>query len=71
MDIINKIKNYFEYTNCDDVDSFQKELICLINRYSKENDSDTPDFILAEYLRNCLNNYNETMNKRNKWYGEK
>ena len=29
---------------------FQKELTALINEYSKENDSDTPDFILARYL---------------------
>jgi hypothetical protein len=33
---------------------FQQELSSLLNRYSKENASDTPDFVLAEYLVHCL-----------------
>lgn len=33
---------------------FRKELESLINKFSKENGSDTPDFILAEFLDNCL-----------------
>lgn len=47
---------------------FHKELESLINRYSKENDSDTPDFILAEYLRDCLHAYNAAVAAREKWY---
>lgn len=34
--------------------AFEKELQTLINRHSKENESDTPDFILANYLKDCL-----------------
>ena len=34
-------------------EGFRKELACLINRYSRENGSDTPDFILADYLDGC------------------
>ena len=48
--------------------SFEIELKDLINKYSKENESDTPDFILAEYLMFCLDNFNVIMNKRDKWY---
>ena len=48
--------------------TFEKELCILINKYSKENESDTPDFILAEYLMFCLDNFNVIMNKRDKWY---
>lgn len=33
---------------------FQTELRDLLNRHSAENGSDTPDFILAEYLIRCL-----------------
>lgn len=47
---------------------FQKELESLINRHSQENASNTPDFILAEYLGNCLDNYNKTVAKRDKWH---
>lgn len=48
---------------------FEKELENLINRYSKENDSDTPDFILARYLNAALNNFNAAIKEREQWYG--
>jgi len=48
---------------------FEKELENLINKYSKENDSDTPDFILARYLNNCLKNFNAVVQERELWYG--
>jgi hypothetical protein len=35
-------------------DEFEKELASLINRHSLENGSDTPDFILARFLRQAL-----------------
>jgi len=50
---------------------FRKELQTLINCYSKENGSNTPDFILAEYLTNCLENFDNTIKKRTVWYGDK
>lgn len=48
---------------------FETELTSLINRYSKENGSDTPDFILADYLEVCLENFNRTIRSRETWYG--
>jgi len=48
---------------------FQKELAKLINEYSKENDSDTPDFILARYLNAVLDNFNAAVMDREQWYG--
>ena len=50
-------------------DEFLVELQCLINRYSRENGSNTPDFILATYLMGCLENFNKTLQYREKWYG--
>jgi len=50
-------------------DKFKKELEQLINKYSMENDSNTPDFILAEYLSNCLRTFNTTIQRRESWYG--
>lgn len=49
---------------------FEKELTNLLNRYCIENQSDTPDFILSEYLLDCLKTFNKTTNKRSKWYGQ-
>lgn len=48
--------------------SFLKELQELVNKHSKENDSDTPDFILAQYLNNCLTNFNLAQQQRSDWY---
>jgi len=48
---------------------FQKDLTALINEYSKENDSDTPDFILARYLNAVLDNFNAAVMDREQWYG--
>ena len=43
---------------------FDKELTALINRHSLENGSDTPDFVLAEYLLHCLQAYNGAVRHR-------
>jgi len=48
---------------------FRKELENLINRHSKENGSNTPDFILAGYLHRCLDNFDSTVQYREQWYG--
>ena len=50
-------------------DGFRKELERLINRESRENGSDTPDFLLADYLCACLVAYDTTVCAREKWYG--
>lgn len=49
--------------------TFRKELINLINKHSKENGSNTPDFIVADYLIESLNTFNKTMKLRESWYG--
>ena len=48
---------------------FKRQLESLINRYSKENESNTPDFILAKYLVGCLEAFNQATKEREKWYG--
>ena len=48
---------------------FRKELESLINRHSKENGCDTPDFILADFLSDCLNSFDQAVNRREAWYG--
>jgi len=46
--------------------NFRKELKSLINCHSRENMSDTPDYILAEYLMDCLNAFDKATNERTK-----
>ena len=50
--------------------TFRKELTHLINFHSQENGSNTPDFILAQFLDVCLGLWNQTVRKRDTWYGE-
>lgn len=47
--------------------TFQHDLQALINKHSQENASNTPDFLLAKYLWNCLDNYNIIVTQRDKW----
>jgi hypothetical protein len=51
--------------------SFKKELEVLINKYSMENGSNTPDFIIAEYIIECLINFEKAVSMRSQWYGRK
>jgi hypothetical protein len=48
---------------------FEKELEQLINRYSVENASNTPDFILAQYVSGCLAVFATAVQQRETWYG--
>ena len=48
--------------------NLQKEIEVLINRVSRENESNTPDFILAQYLMDCLKAGEFLINSREKWH---
>ncbi len=48
---------------------FEQELEELLNKHSQENASDTPDFILAKYLSDCLAVFNAAVQQRERWYG--
>lgn len=47
---------------------FQEELRALINKHSLEQDSNTPDFVLASYLVDCLRVWNVAVGDRYKYY---
>lgn len=48
---------------------FREELTILINRHSMENGSNTPDFLLAEYLTGQLNLWDQFVTRREYWHG--
>lgn len=48
--------------------TFQEELEALINKHCLERHSDTPDFILAEFMANCLHEFNKAVSNRTRWY---
>jgi len=47
----------------------RREIEHIINCRSLENGSNTPDFILAKYLIDCLQAFDAAVNRREKWYG--
>ena len=50
---------------------FRKELETLLNCNNQEAGSDTPDFILADYLADCLAAFDKAVTHRAYWYGNK
>jgi hypothetical protein len=40
-----------------------------LNRASAENASNTPDFVLAEFLTDCLAAFDRATTARDNWYG--
>lgn len=46
---------------------FERELEKLINRCSIENESNTPDYILAGYIGDCLTAFNRAVKERARW----
>lgn len=51
-----------------DAAPFEVRLRCLLNEFSKENTSNTPDFILAEFMLSCLNNFDKAVQQRETYY---
>lgn len=47
----------------------RKQIETAINSVSAENGSNTPDFILAEFLSDCLSAFDRATKAREKWYG--
>ncbi len=50
-------------------EALRKEIKSILNKYSQENRSNTPDFMLADFMLGCLNVYENTISAREKWYG--
>lgn len=53
-----------------EVKTFRQELEEVINKHSMESGSNTPDFILAEYLNDCLIAWDKGVKHRDQWYGK-
>ena len=49
--------------------NFREELTKLLNKMSEENTSNTPDYILAEFMLSCLTAFNNGVVIRDRWHG--
>lgn len=50
-----------------DPDSFEREIAAAINRRSRENRSNTPDFILAQVMIAALEAFEAAVKQRDRW----
>jgi hypothetical protein len=50
--------------------TLDRALKSLLNQYSVENGSNTPDFILAEYMLSTLKAFEAASLERERWYGK-
>lgn len=50
-------------------EEFVQEVASVINRHSQEKYSNTPDFVLAAYLYECLVAFETAIYSRDRWYG--
>jgi hypothetical protein len=48
---------------------FTDDLAHLLNRHSVDDETKTPDFMLAEMVADFLQVYANTMTNRERWYG--
>lgn len=53
------------------IEEFNKDLRELVNKHGLEVASNTPDFIIANYLVCCLKAFNTNVVTREEWYGRK
>ena len=51
-----------------DYQEIVRDLAKVINKYSLEQESQTPDYILAEYMLKSLSDLNRLMRDRDYWY---
>jgi hypothetical protein len=47
----------------------RSEIETALNRVSAENSSNTPDFILAQFLISSLHAFDVAVQRRTEWYG--
>lgn len=51
------------------MENFEKALTALLNTHSMESESNTPDWLLAQYLLGCLTVFTTVTQQRETWYG--
>jgi hypothetical protein len=49
--------------------TLEQKISTLLNAECAENDSNTPDWILGQYLISCLKAFNTATQQRETWYG--
>ncbi len=64
-----KSKNGKQDASASANEALRREIAQVLNGYSRENATNTPDWILAQYLANCLDAFDKAITARALWYG--
>lgn len=51
--------------------NFEQELCALLNRYGKDTETETPDYILAQFLTACIKGLAVTNAERDAWFNDR
>lgn len=51
--------------------TFEDQLRALLNTWSMENSSNTPDFVLCQFMAGSLEAFDGAVRQRDNWYGFK
>ena len=54
--------------NLTKLEAFKKDIAYVINKHSMECDSNTPDYVLADFLYRCLSAFHKGTNNRTEFY---
>lgn len=49
-------------------ESLRSDIANVLNRHNTESGSNTPDFILADFLVDCLSAFDKALKRRDAWY---
>ena len=60
--------SFQEFIGDQDSADLEHALASALNKFSAENASNTPDWILAQYLLGCLTAWNMATQQREMWY---
>ena len=66
---VDEILALFKDNSTLEVSKLENDIRKLLNCESEENKSNTPDWVLASYLRRCLDAFNNCINMRERYYG--
>ncbi len=67
--MLNEIEERTKEEPQPDSPDLRSELATLLNRHSRENVSNTPDFILRDYMWDALKAFERGVKRREEWYG--
>jgi hypothetical protein len=69
QDLVERVDRSWPGPRTSGPDDLHHAIAAALNRFSAENNSNTPDFLLAHFLLGCLAAFDSVVPQRETWYG--